>query len=70
MLTQKDIVSTSESSVRQSARKHGTMSAKGRVKYPKKQMPCLHEQMLIRESDERSEPEKSLIFRVSARNMQ
>ncbi len=32
------------------------MSAKGRVKCPKKQLPCLHGQMIIRVLDERSDP--------------
>lgn len=43
------------------------MSAKGRVKCPEKQLPCLHRQMLIRGFDERSEPAKPEALRVSAR---
>ena len=45
------------------------MSAKGRVKWPDKHMPSLLEQMLIRTFGERSEPEKTLVFRVSARKL-
>lgn len=26
---------------------HGIMSVNGKVKYPKKHLPCLHEQMLL-----------------------
>ena len=35
---------------------HGIMSAKGRVKWPDKQLPSLLEQMLIRTFDERMRP--------------
>lgn len=35
------------------------MSAKGRVKSPKKQMPCLHEQTFLGALDEQSEPKET-----------
>lgn len=43
------------------------MSAKGRVKYPEKLLPSLLEQKLPRAFDERSEPQKTKFFGVSAR---
>ncbi|MCM1214286.1 MAG: hypothetical protein NC548_07175 [Lachnospiraceae bacterium] len=45
--------------VKNAAGLSGIISAKGRVKCPKKQMPCWHEQMLFRGFDERIEPEKA-----------
>ena len=48
---------------------YGTMSAKGRAKRPKKQLPNLFEQMLLWTFGERSEPEKQKVFRVSARRI-
>lgn len=43
------------------------MSAKGRAKCPKKQLPSLLGQALLRGFGERSEPGKPKVFRVSAR---
>ncbi len=43
------------------------MSAKGRAKCPKKQLPSLLGQVLLRGFGERSEPGKPKVFRVSAR---
>ncbi len=46
---------------------YGIMSAKGRVKWPYRHLPSLLEQMPMRPFDERSEPVKPKVLRVSAR---
>ena len=45
------------------------MSAKGRIKCPNGQLPSVLKQMYVWTFDERSEPEKLQVFRVSARNL-
>ena len=45
----------------------GILSAKGRVKWPYRHLPSLLEQMPMRPLDERSEPVKPKVLRVSAR---
>ena len=47
---------------------HGIMSVKGRVKWTYRHLPSLLEQVPIRPFDERSEPVKPKVLRVSARD--